>query len=53
MKDDTLVSRVHKLKRRWQICNKTGKCSYCPMHGGENIKYKKHGKNKPRYKNKR
>lgn len=47
-------SRAEKLKYRNAICKKTGKCSYCPMHGGENVgKRSKRGDKKPKYKNKR
>ena len=53
MKEDSLVNRVHKIIRRRKIANKTGGCSICPPNGGENANRKgKHGKTKPRYKNK-
>ena len=48
--DDTTVSRVHKMERRYQVTNKDGRCTHCPPHKGENAKYKKHGIRKPRYK---
>lgn len=26
-------------RERWnEVCNQTGKCGYCPPHGGENAK---------------
>lgn len=43
--------RVMKIKRKLSICNKTGKCDYCPMHDGENRGRRKGVK--PRYKDKR
>lgn len=46
--------RVMKIKRKLSICRKTRKCSYCPMHGGENVgKRSKRGDQKPHYKDKR
>ncbi len=45
-------SKVYKRLRRIVIAKRTGKCSYCSPHGGENITYRKHGTKKPKYKNK-
>jgi hypothetical protein len=36
-----------------QICRRTGKCSYCPPHGGENVSYSKRGVKKRKTKNHR
>lgn len=40
----TVVNRLERYKLR---------CSFCRPHRGENVTYKKHGKKKPKYKNKR
>ena len=43
-------SSVDKKLHKWHICNKTGKCTRCPLHDGENRR------KRPRpdhYKNKR
>jgi hypothetical protein len=50
----TSNSSLYKKLRKRKICNKSGKCTICPMHGGENTSRKgKYGKTKPKYKNKR
>jgi hypothetical protein len=47
-------SQSYKKLRKEAICNETGKCTFCPIHGGENTSRKgKHGNKKPKYKNKR
>lgn len=45
-------SKAYKIKRRRKIEDKKGGCTICPSHSGENADYKKHGKRKPKYKNK-
>lgn len=51
--DQTSNSSVYNKARKRHICNETGKCDICPIHGGENARRSKHGAKKPRYKNKR
>lgn len=52
--DKATNSTVYKRARKEHVCNETGKCSFCPMHGGENTARKgKHGSKKPKYKDKR
>lgn len=47
-------SRVAKLNRKEEICKEHRLCSWCPIHGGENARnVRKHGRQKPKYKNKR
>jgi hypothetical protein len=50
--DETNNSQEYKKLRRNKICNETGKCSFCPMHDGENRRRAKR-KSKPKYKGKR
>jgi len=51
MTDLDTNSSIYKKRRKWQICNKTGKCTLCPIHGGENKK--RHRPRPDKYKNKR
>ena len=52
--DETSNSSVYKKAKKRHVCTETGKCSICPMHGGENASKKgKHGVTKPRKKDKR
>lgn len=54
MKELSTNSRLEKINRRHKICKEEGKCTVCPMHGGENTNRKaKRGDKKPRYKTKR
>lgn len=52
--DETSNSSVYKKAKKRHVCIETGKCSICPMHGGENASRKgKYGVTKPRKKDKR
>lgn len=51
MKNET-NSSVDRKRRRKDIALKTGVCSHCKPHSGENNKHHKHGPKKPRYKDK-
>lgn len=43
--DNETNSRVMKLRRREQVANETGKCSYCRPHKGENTnRHSRHDK---------
>lgn len=44
-------SSLYKKRRKLYICKKTGKCTICPYHGGENRT--RHPPRPDRYKNKR
>ena len=48
-KDET-NNRAARIARRHMIAEKTGKCSYCPPHDGEN---RRHRPRDDRYKNHR
>lgn len=51
--DKETNSRAYKGARKQHICVETGKCTICPMHGGENAsRAGKHGAKKPRKKDK-
>ena len=47
-KDEQISSREYKMKRKKETLD----CTYCRPHSGENATYKKHGKQKPKYKDK-
>jgi len=50
----TTNSKVEKVRRKLKIAKKHDLCTFCPMHGGENARnVRKHGSQKPKYKNKR
>ena len=52
--DEATNSKVYKRAKYKHVCISTGKCQFCPMHGGENASRKgKHGVTKPRKKDKR
>lgn len=40
MKKQETNRRALKIKRKLEICDKAGKCDYCPIHGGENWRRK-------------
>lgn len=47
-------SQVYNRLKRKLLANEDGRCSFCPIHGGENATRKgKHGVKKPKYKDKR
>ena len=54
MKDDTLVSRVHKMIQRRKLQNMYRLCKYCDLRKGDNARNcRTHGTRKPKYKDKR
>jgi len=50
-----LAKKTFSWAEKWKRLDKILSCSFCPPHGGENLKRTppKHGKTKPRYKDKR
>lgn len=51
--EETENSTVYKRARKQHVCDKDKRCTFCQEHGGENkSRYGKHGKTKPKYKDK-
>lgn len=53
MKEENTNSNADKKERRKVIANKTGGCSFCPPHNGENYRLKGRKPKGDKYKNKR